>query len=309
MSNKDKYRALCAEADLPLFLQYEWIEGVCAGKDWDVALVENGEQILAAMPYEYRTFLWTRNVVQPEMCPYFGLWINPQIADDKTKVAEVLTNIDDQLRANRIRSVYQRLMPDSVAGATLTGLGYKSTTRWTYVLDTTAADVETIREGFSRNKRRKLDTLTSGFHVADVDPEDFYRFHATTNAQKNKRLWYTREMLLVIYAKSCGNGKGRLLGVYDAENHLLAAALLVWDNHTVYQLLNTFDHDYPDNGARELLTLESVKIAHDGGKQLDFTFHRDYLKHYGAKRHIYFSVHKGAAFRRWLQRIKDWIEF
>ena len=108
--------------------------------------------------------------------------------------------------------------------------------------------------------------------------------------------------------KAAEKGIIRVLGVRNANKELLAAAVLVWDHHYAYQLLNTFDHDYPDSGARELLTLEVIKHARSLGLKLDFVFHKDYLKHYGAKKTAYYSVHKGTAIYVMLQRLIDWIK-
>jgi len=52
MDRKDKYRALCTEASyIPLFARDWWLDAVAGSANWDVALVEQGEQIIASMPY------------------------------------------------------------------------------------------------------------------------------------------------------------------------------------------------------------------------------------------------------------------
>ena len=49
MTNKEIYQQLSEKYDLPLFMQYWWLEGVSAGKDWDVLLLfeEQTEQPVA----------------------------------------------------------------------------------------------------------------------------------------------------------------------------------------------------------------------------------------------------------------------
>ena len=54
MSDKETYKKLCETegSTIPLFLQYWWMETVCKGKEWDVALVKEPDgTIAAAMPY------------------------------------------------------------------------------------------------------------------------------------------------------------------------------------------------------------------------------------------------------------------
>ena len=51
MSEKDRYIALCnTEESIPLFGRPWWLDVVCGASKWDVLLVEDGNNILAAMP-------------------------------------------------------------------------------------------------------------------------------------------------------------------------------------------------------------------------------------------------------------------
>lgn len=307
MSNKEIYEQLCQQENLPLFMQSWWLEGVSAGKDWDVLLVKEGETILAAMPIETSSFLWMQMVNPQEMSPYGGVWISPSYRDNPDKVSAICANLHQQMLEKKIRSYQQFFCIGSPAPAVLEGMGYKCVPRCTYTLED-LSDLEAVVNGFSRNKRKKLEKHTLTYSVRDLDPEEFYRFHMATCAQKKKKVWYTREMLLVLWEKTQEKKQSSMFGVYDSNNELLAAAFLVWDNKTAYQLLNSFDHDHPDNGAREMLTLESIKRARELGLSLDFTYHRDYLKHYGAKRKYYSAVYHGPITHTWVKRLVDWVQ-
>ena len=120
MTNKEIYQQLSEKYDLPLFMQYWWLEGVSAGKDWDVlllfeeqteqssAIVANAENIIpaseqtlptaacdkviAAMPYETEKRLWMKRINQPVLCPYAGVWIRQDIqqaSDSADRVKQI----------------------------------------------------------------------------------------------------------------------------------------------------------------------------------------------------------------------------
>ena len=341
MTNKEIYQHLSEKYDLPLFMQYWWLEGVSAGKDWDVlllfeeqteqpvavtesseALLPSNEQplttalslcdkVIAAMPYETEKHLWMKRINQPVLCPYAGVWIRQDIlqaSDSEERVKAIYKNLDEKMKLEvKPISFNQLFCYDSPAVDYLKELGYKFVTRRTYILPD-LTDLQKVIDGFSKSKRKKLEKNTLTYSVEDVDLEEFFRFHQLTQLQKKSKMTYTRETLLVMAEKAADKGVIRVIGVRNAEKELLAAAVLVWDHQYAYQLLNTFDHDYPDSGARELLTLEVIKHARSLGLKLDFVFHKDYLKHYGAKKTAYYSVHKGTAIYVMLQRLIDWIK-
>jgi len=327
MSNKEIYKALCEQADLPLFMQYWWLEAVSAGKDWDVLLItennasaidaeaasEEGAEaqqeamphVVAAMPYETEKHLWMRRINQPVLTPYAGIWVAPEKAGDPDCVADLYRRLEEQLKNAKPVSFNQLFRPDSPAVHRLTDLGFKFVTRRTYILSD-LSDLQKVIDGFSRNKRKKLEKNTLTYSVADIEPEEFFYFHQQTSAQKKDKLQYSRETLLVVAEKALQRNQMRVFGVKNADGELMAAAVLVWDKRYAYLLLNTFDHDIPDSGARELLTLEAIKQTRTLGLKLDFVYHRDYLKHYGARKTTFYSVHKGRAPYVLMQRFIDW---
>ena len=312
MTNKEIYKALCEQNEMPLFFQYWWLESVCAGKDWDVVIVRSadcggdGEDIVAAMPYETDKWLWNRYIKPSEMTPYAGVWFSESIRTDESKRAAVFEYIRQWLSNSKIRAYHQRLYPRTSLPASLQETGFRIAKRGTYIIEDTS-NLDDVLDGFSRNKRKKLERLTQTYSVTDVDPEDFYRFHAASCRQKNRRIWYSRELLLVIVEKAQQHGQCRLLGVRNAEGELLAEGLLVWDKWSVYMLVNAFDHDVPAGGAREKLVFEVISEARKLGLRLDFTGAGDYLKNYGAKRQRVTSLHYGSLPFVAMQKFIDWL--
>ena len=80
MNNKETYKHLCETEGcaIPLFLQYWWMDTVCSGKQWDVALARDTQgHITAAMPYLIGSKMGLRYVLQPQLTQYNGPWYRP----------------------------------------------------------------------------------------------------------------------------------------------------------------------------------------------------------------------------------------
>lgn len=304
--HQQAYLTLCEQENIPIFMQGWWIEGVCAGKDWDVIFVLNeaGETV-AAMPFEYGQVWWKRYICQPELTPYGGVWLRDDVRQQPQEVARICQEVDQRMRDLHVSTYNQRFGVGSPMPNAMKEEGYTVVSRITYTIPSDRSLEDTV-SAFSKNKRNKLEQLTQSYRVEELDPEDFFRFHRATCSQKKQRISYTRESLLVIWEKATQHDQCAMFGVRNEHNDLLAAAFMLWDQRKAYLLMNTFDHDYPDNGARERLTLEVIKRAKEKGLELDFAYHRPYLRHYGAKKQTYYSVYKGTRVTTWLRRLSEW---
>lgn len=308
MTNKEIYHQLCEQNSLPLFLQDWWLSGVCAGKQWDVLLVQDEQgHVRAAMPYQTEKHLWQSYVVMPTLTPYGGVWVHPDVQNEQ-ELRAIARNLEEQIEQLHIGFLYQRYFLGARLPQLLRGK-YATLHRSTFLLEPTGG-ADAILKGFSQNKRKKLLEKAADYRVDTLSCEDFYRMHVACNAEKNKQLWYTREALLVQYKKATDRGCCRIICIRDAANHPLAAAVVVWDKERVYQLLNCYIHEQKDNGARERLTLEVLLHAEQLGLSVDFLSHRQYLRHYGAKRHDFMAVRMSqsplVSLHLLLQRIARW---
>ena len=71
MSNKGQYKSICeANPQIPVFLQYWWVDAVCA--DWDVAIVMNGDNVAGVWPYNKEQKIGVSLRRNPSLTPYLG---------------------------------------------------------------------------------------------------------------------------------------------------------------------------------------------------------------------------------------------
>ena len=80
MTKKEKYYDLCEiEKTIPIFSQAWWIDAVC-GDDWDVCLVEKGNEIYATMPYHVIKRYGFTILQQPSLTQNLGPWLRSSSA-------------------------------------------------------------------------------------------------------------------------------------------------------------------------------------------------------------------------------------
>ena len=308
MTPKEEYRQQCQNGELPLFLQDWWVQSACAGREWDVMFAYDADgKVCSMMPYLMEKRLWRNVVHMPELCPYGGAWLRQDLWDSYEATAAVARELCSCMSVLKLGYYQQSFMPGSHMPAAMGSIGFRLTRRYTHILQDTS-DLNKVLDGFSKNKRKKLEKKTLTYVVDTMTAEEFFQFHTTCNAEKNKELWYSRELFLVLYEKSQERGQSKIICIRDAHGEPLAAAFVVWDKMMAYQLLNCYVHEESDNGAREKLTFEVIRLANTLGLGVDFLSHRSYLKNYGATRTEYYVVKKSRSalislifFNKWLR--------
>jgi hypothetical protein len=271
MTNKERYIEWASQQEyVPIFMMPWWLDAVCAGKEWDVLLVENEQgQITGAMPYLLRKRAWYKYIVMPQQTQVGGIWVASEVTGDKWKTAEVCRAIKEQLDGMGLAYYYQQYLPGSLCVDALRGLGFKTRERVTYRVDD-LSDLDAVIAAFSKNKRRQLQKALSLHAERKMDVEEFYRFHCQCLAARKRKISYTREFLMVLERKARRLGQCEILSICNADGKPYAAAFLIWDKHYMYYLISTFDMAFQDSGASALLVLEAMKRAREKHVRFEF---------------------------------------
>jgi len=271
MTNKERYIEWASQQEyVPIFMMPWWLDAVCAGKEWDVLLVENEQgQITGAMPYLLRKRAWYKYIVMPQQTQVGGIWVASEVTGDKWKTAEVCRAIKEQLDGMGLAYYYQQYLPGSLCVDALRGLGFKTRERVTYRVDD-LSDLDAVIAAFSKNKRRQLQKALSLHAERKMDVEEFYRFHCQCLAARKRKISYTREFLMVLERKARRLEQCEILSICNADGKPYAAAFLIWDKHYMYYLISTFDMAFQDSGASALLVLEAMKRAREKHVRFEF---------------------------------------
>jgi hypothetical protein len=313
MTNKDLYHEFCLKnSDLPLFMTDWWLDAVCAGKQWDVMLSfnENGE-IQAAMPYLLRKRAWMKYIVMPQQTQIGGVWLCEDIREDATRIAAICKAFTQELGELGLSYYYQHYPINSPSVEHMRALNFKIKERVTYRLED-LSDLDKVIGNFSKNKKRQLQKALSLHTETSMTAEDFYRFHARCLREQGKQISYSREFLLVLERKARRLNQCQILSICNADNEVLAAAVLVWDKHSMYYLIPCYSPNHKDSGASALLVLEAIKLARQKGVAFDFegSMIRGVANHYkqfGSTRTLYYSVEKYYKWYFWFANAYNWI--
>ncbi|MBR6492700.1 MAG: GNAT family N-acetyltransferase [Paludibacteraceae bacterium] len=297
MMNKERYVEWVAEQEyVPIMMTPWWLDAVCAGKQWDVLLVEEDGKIVGAMPYLLRKRAWFKYIIMPQQTQIGGIWVTAEVTADRWRTAEVCRKIKEQLDTMGLSYYYQQYLPGSLCVEAMGALGFKIRERVTYRVDD-LSDLDKVIGSFSKNKRRQLQKALSLHAERGMDPEEFYRFHSHCMQERKRKISYSREFLLVLERKARRLGQCEILSICNADGQPYAAAFLVWDQHNMYYLIPTYDPAFRESGAGSLLALEAMKLAREKHVHFDFegSMDRGTAKHYkqfGSTPVKYYSVEK-----------------
>lgn len=302
--NKEIYRRLClTHTNVPLFMQYWWMEAVTYNKTWDVLLSYDAQgEPTAAMPYLLRQRMGMKYVICPQHTQINGIWTRDDLTEQQKQ--DALENIISQLKEMNLAYYYQQYPIDSEVPQYMRGKGFKVKQRWTYRIKD-LSNLDYVISRFSKNKKRQLQKALSLHVDLTLTPEEFYHFHEYTLQERTKEISYSQEHFLRLYQAANERQQGQILGIRNAEGTLLAAVFLVWDETATYFLIPAHSHAYAATGASAMMVLEAIKWAKSHSKEFDFegsmikNIENSY-RQFGATKIYYHSVTR---YYKWLFRV------
>lgn len=315
MSNKEQYAAFSQhQPDMPVMMQSWWMEAVCAGKEWDVMLFTRRElekakskkqeaepdEVVAAMPYLLRKRLWYRFIVMPQLTQFGGVWLNDEVQGSPELQERLAELIARRLREMKIAYYYQHFPVGNPMHYWLAQQRMKAEERVTYRIEHLTDDEE-IEDSFSKNKKRQLQKAGDLSVDFNMTAEEFYGFHKQCMGERNRKLSYSREFLLVLERKARRAEQAafiRITGPVDNAQKTLAAAFVVWDKRYMYYLIPAYLPSAAKSGASARLAQEAIRLAREKGLQFDFEGGNDsegianHYKQFASQPVTYYSVSK-----------------
>ena len=313
MTNKQRYKEFCGtQADLPLMLQWWWMDAVCAGKDWDALLFTARElevrtvapdTVVAAMPYLIRRRAWVKYILMPQLTQTGGVWMDELLLQNEQAQQLLVQLLRDRLRKMHLY-YYQQSYP---MGSPIPEL-LQQFRRFTLLEHVTynvrdLSDMANVVSSFSKNKQRQLKKAESLQVDFDMTGEELFAFIRRSLTERMRRPAYSREFLLVLERKAARYQCGQIIRLTDGvsrsdgtiERRTVAAAFVVWDNKRLYYLVPAFLSSAGNNGASARLVVEAMKIAAERGLIFDFEGGNDpgirnHYSQFGAEQTAYWIV-------------------
>lgn len=273
MNMKNAYRALCESERLPLFSNAWWLDATCGEDGWDVALVQKGDEIHAALPFRKRKIMGFDVVSQPALTPALGPWLRctgAKLANDLSRQKELMTALIDQLPA--YDHYQQNWNPAVTNWLPFYWKGFRQTTKYTYVLES-LADETTLWGQMRENVRREIRKSSSRFGLSvEVDPplDDFLALNQLTFSRQFLTRPYSDDYVRRIDDACVRRGCRRILVARDPNGQVHAGVYIVWNESSAYYLMGGADPKLRSSGAMSLCMWEAIKFSKQVTEKFDF---------------------------------------
>ncbi len=313
MTHKDKYRILCQSDDAPsLFLQDWWLDVTCGEDKWDVAVIEQNNEIIAALPYYFHTRYKMTHLSQPSLTRNLGPWLkqdNAKYTNQLGNQKKHFTTLINQLPS--FAHFTQKFDPNITNWLPFYWHGFSQTTRYTYLLDDLSS-LENIWDGFRENIRREIRKAEKKNIIIEDNPniDEFITLIEKTYTRQNRKLPFSKDFIKTLYNETQNRQCGKIFIGKDEAGHAHAGAFIVWDHNTAYYLIGGGDPDLRNSGATSLVLWNAIQFSAAVVDKFDFEGSmidpiEKFFRSFGAKQVPYFQISKTNSR---LLKIKDFIK-
>jgi len=310
LQNKERYRELCEEKNIPLFMQAWWFDAVCTpeNKEWDVLLCEElkigtgqNDKIVGAIPYHTIKKWGFKIIVQPRGAQCNGVWIDypeeMKLHKRYSLEKKVMDNLIDQLESINVSYFSQNFHHSFTNWLPFYWRGFRQTTRYTYQIKD-LSDLDKCFENFSYAKQKHIKKENDDLQIDfSLSADEFYNFHKETLKQKNTEIEYSYELFSSIYNEVIGRNQGKIIALKDKNNNLHAALFFAWDKNTAYAMISAINPQFKSGGASTKIFWEAIKFVSDKTKVFDFEGSMiegvaQSFQQFGAEQVPYFNISK-----------------
>jgi hypothetical protein len=278
-----------------IFQQPWWLEAVAPGQ-WDAVVVQQGDEVVARMPYVLKKKHGLTVVTMPKLTQTLGPWISASDAkytNQLSRQKELMGELIEKLPKYDLFS--QNFSPEVTNWLPFYWAGFSASLNYTYRIED-LTNLDAVWSDFRENIRREIRKSQKVVAVRDdLGIEKFLQMARFTFQRQNKSLPYS-EALVHRLDEECGKRNARrILFAVDAEERVHAAVFLVWDEKAAYYLMSGGDPQLRSSGATSLLIWETIKFAASVSKTFDFEGSmiepiERYFRAFGARQVPYLSV-------------------
>ncbi len=301
MKNIEKYRIFCKkEENIPLFSKDWYLDAVCGKDNWNVALVEKSNEIIASLPYYMKKKKGIFTIISmPEYTQTMGVYIvYPHGQKYEKKLSyekELMTKLIEQLP--KVDYFNQSFHMNITNWLPFYWKGFTQTTLYSYVIED-ISNIEKVISSFNHAKRKNIKKAEKLLTVKfDLSAEEFYENHKMTLAQQKSTISYSFKSFKRLYDATYRHNAGKTIYAIDEENNLHAALFVIWDKNSAYDLISTIDPTYRNSGAGTLLIKEILYFLSDKTKKFDFEGSmienvEKSFRQFGTTQQAYFNISK-----------------
>lgn len=300
MKNKEIFKNWCiAHPEIPLFLQYDWMEIVAKPEQWDVALVESTDGIQAFLPYFKKRKLQFEIITVPPLTPYMGPWINYPEGQKEAKRLSYEKKMMEQLIAQlpKTDKFIQYFHPEITNWLPFFWNGFEQSTRYTYILDD-LTDSDKLFQELQGNIRREIAKAQKSLTISECDEvQTLHTLKEKDPKVKGQEINYSASYFNRIYKKLKAKEACKSWIASGPDGNPIASLLLVWDDNSAYYLAGAVDPDNKNTGAMSLLMWTAIQFSSSVTNAFNFEGSmiepvERFFRSFGAKQTPYFEIRK-----------------
>lgn len=301
--SKARYQLFCKQhGHIPIFSKAWWMDAVCGPENWDVFLIGTDNDIKAALPYYLKKVNeGKKRITEPLLTQNNGIiFLHPHgqglIARQKWE-EKIINEVCDYIESLGVSGYEQQYHYAFDMWLPFFWRYYQGIVRYTYVIDTSAG-YEEVYKGYSSDVRNMLRKAEKACTVSEIeDKKIFYEINKKSFVRQQVDIPYSYEFFCELVQASMDHGACKLLKACDSNGNIHSVAMLVWDETSVYWLLNGTDPVYKNSQANTLLIDAGIRFSCE--KRLKFDFEGSVIRgvnhafrEYGGMPMPYFRIKK-----------------
>lgn len=280
-----------------VFEQPWWLEAVAPGQ-WGAVEVRQGDTIAARLPYARRRRFGLTTIGLPPLTQTLGPWLAPiagtyagRLEMEKKLLGRLIEMLPpfDHFRMS--------FSPALTNWLPFYWAGFEATVRYSYRIED-LTDMDRVRREFGEHVRRGIRRAESTVEVDhDYSLEHLLRLDAQTYTRQGLSPPHSPDLVRRLDAACAARGARRILGAVDARGRTHAVLYVVWDERTLYALINARDPEQQTFGSNTLLFWEAIRLASEVSRVFDFEGSmREPIEHFfrgfGGRQTPYLSISK-----------------
>lgn len=311
MTAKQLYKAICIQSpDLPVFLQYWWLDAVIA--KWDVVISMKGQAITGVWPYAIQNKLRVEMLRNPPLTAYLGphVFFPDDIKESNRDnfEHEVIAQLIDQLPNTDVWKL--SVQPGLKQAGIFKDYELDITVQQTFLIDLTESE-EALFSNMKEPLRRNIRAAEAEFEIAD-DPgclDALFRFQKVTLEDKGTEQHYDFSQVARLFA-ACRDHNSTALWVAKKDGVAQAVIWNVWDGERSYYFMGAKNPEADSYRAMSALLWHAIKEAKKrSNKYFDLEGSMDpgverFFRSFGGKRELYMVLKKNQSL---LWRLVEWV--
>lgn len=239
--------------------------------DWDVVLKMDDAGVLEGiLVFHIRKYYGFRLILMPPMTAYNGIHIfypadlkGHSKASFQNRVSEELVS-----RLPKHDLYYQQYHPDYDNWLALYWMGYKETTRYTYLLDSSPGKEEN-KANLRDNLRRSIKNADRHTTIVDIDLDTFLSEAEKAYATRKKELPIHKQVIRNLASAFTGSGKLHIRACrHNNTGQYISGAILAQDDGRTYYISSFYHAEAKPSGSMAHVIWEGIHGR--TGKVFDF---------------------------------------